>query len=87
MLVLSEFNEIFGYFIPSNLDLHDNLKILKGELYFYLINDNSELVTCEYKGKTKLIIDDRNFLSISNLMLIKNDRKNEDYEGLFEEEN
>ena len=48
MLVLSEFDKVFGYFIPSNLEIQDKKKKLKGQLAFYLINDNTELVCCEY---------------------------------------
>ena len=87
MLVLSEYDKVFGYFIPSNLDLPDKKKILKGQLAFYLINDNAELITCEYQGTTKLTFDDRNFLSTSELMSIKNDRTKEDVAGLYGETN
>jgi hypothetical protein len=34
-----------------------------------------------------LIIDDRNFLSTSDLMCIKNDRNKEDQAGLYGEKN
>ena len=87
MLVLSDFDKVFGYFIPSNLDLPDKAKILKGQLAFYLINDNVELITCEYQGTTKLIIDGRNFLTTSDSMSIKMDRSKDDVAGLYGEKN
>jgi hypothetical protein len=52
-----------------------------------LINDNVELITCEYQGMTKLTIDGRNFLTTNDLMCIKNDRTKEDVAGLYGEKN
>ena len=50
-----------------------------------MINDNTELISYEYQGTTKLTIDDRSFLSTSNFMSIKNDRTKEDEAGLYGE--
>ena len=52
-----------------------------------MIDDDTELITCEYQGITKLILDDRNFLSTSDSMSIKNDRTGNDIAGLYGEEN
>jgi hypothetical protein len=50
-----------------------------------LINENTELVCCEYKGKAKLTTDGRNLLTTSELMSIKNDRDKCDLAGLYGE--
>ena len=52
-----------------------------------MINDNTELVCCEYKGNAKLTIDGRNFLTTTDLMSIKSDRAKEDQAGLYGEKN
>ena len=78
---MSDFDKIFGYFIPSRFDFVEEKKIIliDKQLAFYTINNNQNLITCRYKdndtqNKIKLISDEHFFIHIENRMVIKNNR-------------
>jgi len=84
MLIKSDSDKSFGYFIPSNLDFKDEKFIkTRKQLAFYWIN-NSELVTCVSKeDEAKIFSNEHNFILLEWRMSIKNNRLGKDSAGLY----
>ena len=71
---MSNFDKVFGYFIPSGFDFEE-VKIIDSLLSFYTIRNNQSLITCKYKNPNiNLISNEQFFIHTENRMAIKNDR-------------
>ena len=84
ILILSDFDKVFGYFIPSGFDFEE-VKIIDSLLSFYTIKNNQSLIICKYKNPNiKLISNEQYFIQTENkMMLIKNDRNKKDIAALY----
>ena len=71
---MSNFDKVFGYFIPSGFDFEE-VKKIDSLLSFYTIKNNQSLITCKYKNPNiKLTSNEQFFIDTENKMAIKNDR-------------
>ena len=71
---MSNFDKVFGYFIPSGFDFEEE-KIIDSLLSFYTIINNQSLINCKYFGSNiKLTSNEQYFIHTENRMAIKNDR-------------
>ena len=71
---MSNFDKVFGYFIPSGFDFEE-VKKIDSLLSFYTIRNNQSLITCKYKNPNiKLTSNEQFFIDTENKMAIKNDR-------------
>ena len=75
-----------GFFIPNKFESTANIctkdKKTGGQLCFYLINDNQELITCQ-RSEGRFTSDDEYFIKIGLGMDIQNDRSKDDYACLW----
>ncbi len=87
MLIKSDSEKVFGFFMNSNLDFKGQKYIKTGkQLAFYWINGIDELITCISKSEEpKIISDEHNFIHIEWRTAISNNRRREDFAGLYSE--
>ena len=60
IIIKSEANKSFGFFIPSQLEIN-KWQVTKNQICFYWINNESELVTCESKNQ-KIRSNEKNLI-------------------------
>ena len=67
---MSNFDKVFGYFIPSGFDFEE-VKKIDSLFSFYTIKNNQSLITCKYKNPNiKLISNEQFFIHTENRMAI-----------------
>ncbi len=85
MLIKSDYEKVFAYFITSNLDFKGEKFVKTGkQLAFYWINGIEELVTCvSTLQDQKIITDENNFIHVEWRLFIRNKREGKDFASLY----